>query len=123
MSTMATFSLPVTFRFWLGEWPWTSALGLSTRRRSAVRRTVSPSSNTTSSVRPLSVTVMSVGQAMRAPASDDADARGGLRPRSPGLERLRDAPGDLEEGAGVAAVGQAGHDGAPVVGIGADGDV
>src|SRR3984957_7701892 len=120
---MATFSLPVTIFFWLGEWPCTSALGFSTRSRSAVRRITWPSSNATSRTCPLSIAVISVGQAIAAPSLEDADARGGLCARCAGGERIRHPSRDLKQSVGLRAVGHARDDRAPLIGIGADGDI
>src|SRR5579872_6073380 len=95
---MATFSLPVTVFLWLGEWPCTSALGLSILSFSAVKRIVRPSSKATSRTRPLSIAVMSVGQDIAALSVQDSDARRGLCARRAGGERIRHAPRDLEHG-------------------------
>src|SRR5262245_62057978 len=59
---MATFSLPVTVISWPGAWPFTSALGLSTRRYSAERRKRDPSSKVISRMRPPGLRRISCGQ-------------------------------------------------------------
>src|SRR5580700_6710270 len=60
---MATWRLPPTVLRSSGEWPWTSALGLWTRRNSAGNSNASPVSNATVSAALSLRSLNSVGQA------------------------------------------------------------
>src|SRR3954449_11308394 len=59
---MRTLRLPGTVTAWSGEWPLTSALGLSTLRYSDGRLKRSPESNWTVKIRPWSESLSSSGQ-------------------------------------------------------------
>src|SRR5262245_41407897 len=65
---MPTFCLPATVLRSLGEWPCTSALGLLTRKYSALSSNVSPLSNAIVSALPSLRSRNSVGQGVDAPS-------------------------------------------------------